>query len=142
MKVENIRVQGRTRNPWCLPHGGMQHNAESYYYMLERNGPDPCVVFDVTVIKGEKKPLAPEKFVHEFMAKNYPDMEYHLERHIQAFDGMLDAFEQYGRAFVYYYCYISSSPIADAWEASDKLERFVRSKPFMTKIEKHMAEVD
>ncbi len=142
MIIDNVRVIKKTRNPWIQPHGSMQHNAESYYYMLERRGPDPCLVFDVTVIQGEGKPLASEKFIHEFMDKNYPDMEYHLERHIQAFDGMLDAFEKYGKAYVYYYCYATSNPSELAHEAMDKLLRFVRSKPFMTKIEKHIAEVE
>ena len=142
MIVDNVRVIKKTRLPWVQPHGGCIHTAESYYYMLEKIGKDPCLVFDVTVIKGEKKPLAPEKFVHEFMEKNYPDIKYHLERHIQAFGGMLEALEMHGKAYVYYYCYAKSMPSKDAHEAMDKLMRFVRSKPFMTKIEKHIAEVD
>ena len=141
MKVDNVRVIGKTRVPWVQPHGTCRHNAESYYYMLERRGPDPCLVFDVTVIKGENA-LVTEKIVEEFLAKNYPDLDYHLERHIQAFGGMLEAYEKYGRAFVYYYCYANANPVADAWAAMDKLERFVRSKPFMTKVNKSLAEVE
>ena len=134
MIVDNVRVIGRNRNPYVQP--GYMHTAESYYYMMEKLGPDSCLVFDVTVIKGDKKFLTPEKFVHEFMEKNFPDVVYHLERHIQAFDGMLEALQQNGKAFVYYYCYSRDK------EAIDKLYRFVNSKLFMAKVHKYLEEVE
>ncbi len=139
MIIDNVRVIQRSRLPWASP-GGFLHTGESYYYMLEKTEPDDCLVFDVTVFKGDKKPLASEQFVHEFMAKNCPDVGYHLERHIQAFDAMLEALhgegEHTGKAFVYYYCYSGDK------EAIAKLYRFVRSKPFMAKVEKYLAEIE
>lgn len=144
MIIDNVRVIERERLPYAAAIGTM-HTAESYYYMVEKGEPSTCLVFDVTVHQGDMKPLAPEKFVHEFMEKNYPDVEYHLERHLQAFDGMLEKLhphiemlekKQHGKTFVYYYCYSNNK------EAIDKLYRFVRSKPFMEKVEKSLEEMN
>lgn len=139
MFVDNVRIIARTRLP-RVPPIGFLHTAETYYYMMERTEPDPCLVFDVTVHKGDKKPLASEKFVYEFMEKNCPGVVFHLERHLEAFDGIREKLYgrqlgiEHGKAFVYYYCYSEDK------EAINKLYRFVRSKLFMTKVEKHLAE--
>lgn len=137
MIINNARVIGKTR----LPHGvriGFLHTAETYFYMLEKGAPDDCLVFDVMVQKGDMKPLASEQFVHEFMEKNCPDVEYYLERHIDAFDAMLEKLHGQGehsaKAFIYYYCYSEDK------EAIAKLYRFIRSKPFMAKVEKYLSD--
>lgn len=138
MIIDNVRIVQRNRNPHVQPGGTFLHTAETYYYMNEKRGKDDCLIFDVTVEKGDNKPFAVEKFVHEFMEKNCSDVVYHLERHVDAFDSMREKLhgesEHSGKAFVYYYCYSEDK------EAIAKLERLVRSKPFMAKVEKHLTE--
>lgn len=133
MIVNNVRVVPRNRLPFAAPTGFM-HTSETYHHMMEKTEPHLCLIFDVTVEKGDMKPLATEKFVHEFMAKNFPETVYHLERHLDAFGSMLFKFEEYGKAFVYYYCY------SEDREAITKLEQFARSKLFMTKVKKYLIE--
>lgn len=139
MIIDNVRIIPRDRTPPGI-NLTASFNPESYHLMLSKREHDPCLVFDVTIQKGDSKPLVCESFIHDFMSKNFPEIGYHLERCGDAFNSMLNKLEEQdsnsliqtnnGKAFVYYYCYSTDQ------EAMDKLARFVSSKVFLNKVEK------
>lgn len=134
MIIDNVRVIERNRhdgkiNNHIAATGGWTGDGIAYLRMLRDSKNESCLVYDVTVVVGDIT-LASEQFVHEFMSKKYPDVEYHLERQIEAFDMPLTKLMEDGKHFVYYYCY-SMDEIAIA-----ALEKFVKSKTLMNKINK------
>ena len=138
MIIDNIRIINKDRLPVGIIPTGPKHTPESYYYMMEKRDPDPCLIVDVTVHYGDKDPLAADRLIREYMEKNNPDVDYFFERSMAAFNQFLNDLNQRdenslikkneGKSFIYFYIYLQDREVAS------KLAKYVKSKPFQTKV--------
>lgn len=139
MIVDNIRVVNKDRLPPNI-HPLHVLSPEAFHFMLSRREENPCLIIDVTIQFGDHNVMYPDTLIREYMEKNYPDVLYHFERSMDAFNMMLENLTRQdgnslvktndGKSFMYFYIYSKDR------EAIDNLAKYVRSKAFINKVQK------